>query len=138
MTKPMMPLPIPSHDDKEFWEGCARHELLIQRCGDCGTFRFPPRPMCHNCASMNMEWAKVSGKGEIYSWINVVHPVHPAMIDRVPFAVVLVELDDAPGARLVSNMVDCESEEIEIGMPVQVMFEDVAPEITLYKFKRAA
>ena len=137
MTRSMIPLPAPTQDDREFWEGCSRHELLIQRCIDCGTFRFPPRPMCHNCASMNTEWARVSGKGRIYSWINVVHPVHPAMVDRVPFPVLLVELDDAPGVRLVSNTVDCESEEIEIGMPVRVVFEDVTAEISLYKFRRA-
>tara|TARA_B100001167_G_C16577764_1_gene215493 strand:+ start:271 stop:489 length:219 start_codon:yes stop_codon:yes gene_type:complete len=56
--------------------------------------------------------------------MNVIHPVHPALRDRVPFNVVLVELSDAPGIRMIGNLVDCAYEDIHIGMPVEVMFED--------------
>lgn len=131
-----MPLPAPGPDDGEFWEGCAHHELLIQQCRLCGTFRFPPRPMCPGCASLSAAWTRVSGQGKVYSWINVVHPVHPGLRERVPLLVVLVELDDAPGVRLVSNMAECTAEDIAIGMPVQVEFEDVAPDVLLYTFRR--
>lgn len=137
MTETAMPIPIPHQDNKEYWEGCKRHELLIQRCVDCGTFRYPPRPGCHNCASLNKEWVKVSGKGVIYSYTIVHFPVHPATVNSVPYNVVLVELPDAGGIRLVSN-VDCRNEGIYIGMAVGVVWDDVSREVTLPKFKPRA
>lgn len=130
------PLPLVKRDIKDFWDACKRHELVIQRCKDCGTFRHTPRPMCHNCSSMNTENVVVSGKGTVYSYTIVTHPVHPGFME-VPYAVVLVELPDAGGVRMVSNIVDCPPEEVRIGMPVEVCFDDVTEEITLPRFKRA-
>jgi len=83
---------------------------------------------------MNTEWVKVSGKGRVYSWTIVTRPVHPAF--EVPYAVVIVELDER--VRLVSNIVDCKPEDVYIGMPVEVTFEDVTGEITLPKFRLAS
>lgn len=139
MTKYDKPLPVIRHDTKEFWEGCKRHELLIQKCGDCGTYRHPPRPMCHNCNSLNTEWVKVGGKGIVYSYI-VVHGgefwVTPAGFEKdVPYAVVLIELPDAGRVRMVSNILECKPKDIKIGTPVEVVFDDVTKEITLPKFK---
>ena len=133
-------LPKISEETKEFWEGCKKHELRIQRCKKCGTYRFPPRPMCYRCNSMDVEWAKVSGKGNIYAF-TVVHSAGaesplPGFESEYPYAVVLVELPNAGGVRILSNMVDCELSEIRIGMPVEVVFEPVSEEITLPKFKR--
>jgi hypothetical protein len=82
---------------------------------------------------MNTDWVKLSGKGKVYSWTTVTHPVHPAF--EVPYAVVIVELDE--GVRLVSNIVDCKPEDLYIGMPVEVIFEDVTEEVTLPKFRLA-
>ena len=67
MDKPRKPLPVPDLDTKEYWEGCKRHELLLQRCNQCGHYRFPPSPMCHHCMSMSYEWTRVSGRGRLYS-----------------------------------------------------------------------
>lgn len=129
-------LPTPNLDTKEFWEGCNRHELLIQRCKECGTWRHYPRPLCHNCTSFETEWVRVSGRGQVYSYIIAYHSFHPAFAPRVPYAVVLVELEDAP-VRLASNLVYCPLEEISIGIPVEVVFEEVK-EATLYKFRPRA
>lgn len=137
------PLPKISETTRPFWEGCKRHELLIQRCGDCGTYRFPPRPMCPKCNSMNSGWSKVSGKGEIFSFIVVpgfklqAAPMGSWPEDGYPINVVIVELPDAGGVHIVSNLVECRSEEIKVGMPVKVVFEDVTEEITLPKFRPA-
>ena len=134
-----MPLPQPEPDspDVEFWEACTRHELVVQRCSDCGTFRHTPELICYNCHSFNYGWDMVSGKGTVYSHMNVVHPVHPAVREKVPFNVVLVELSDAPGIRMVGNVVDCPYEDIYIGMSVEVVFEDHPDEgVTLPFWKR--
>jgi len=137
MNRYKKPLPTPDIETKEYWEGCKRHELLVQRCKDCGTYRFPPMPMCPECNSMNKEWAKVSGRGGVYSWFVVHYATHPDFVDEVPYAVVLVELEEQANLRIPSNMVDCKIEDIRAGMPVEVVFEDVTNEISLPKFRPA-
>jgi len=127
--------PLVDYDNQGFWDGVKRHELVFQRCGDCGTFVHPPRPMCPNCQSLNKQWALSSGKGHIYSWSTVAYPkaAYPGI--KVPYAVVLVEMEE--GVRVVSNIVDVEPEDIFIGMPVEVVFDDIDEELTLYKFKKS-
>jgi hypothetical protein len=129
------PLPRPTVDTKEYWEGCKRHELLVQRCRDCGAYRFYPAGMCHRCQSVNSEWANVSGKGTIYSWIVVNRPVSPAWADEVPYIAVIVELDEDAGVRIPGNLVDCAPNDVKAGMPVEVVFEDVTSEVTLPKWR---
>lgn len=130
------PLPRTTPETKQFWEGCRRHELLLQRCMDCGTLRHYPQPMCPTCGSWNAEWAKVSGKGKVYSYIVTAHPFHPGFAAEAPYATAIVELDE--GVRLVSSIADCPPEDISIGMPVEVVFDDVTDEVTLPRFRRVA
>lgn len=118
------PRPVPEYDAEEFWAGCRRHELLMQRCGNCGKYRWLPRPMCPHCNSLQREWVKVSGRGKVFTWTIVTHPVHPAAASKVPYNVVEVELEEQPDLRIVSNLVDCQNEDISFGMPVEVVFED--------------
>jgi len=127
------PIPVITAEAREFWEGCKRHELLIQRCKDCGTYRHYPRPMCPKCGSWNTEWARVSGKGKVYTWTVAVQPFHPGFMEETPYAAVIIELDE--GVRLVSNVMDVKPEDLYVGMPVEVVFEDVTEEVTLPKFK---
>ena len=121
-----MPLPAasPYDFDLPFWEACKRHELVIQRCSKCATLRHTPEIICHVCRSFDYDWQRVSGKGKVFSHMNVVYPAHPALRERVPFNVVVVELEDAPGIRMVGNLIDTPYEEIQTGMPVEVFFED--------------
>ena len=134
-TEYQKPLPEITEETKEYWEGCKRHELRMQRCKECGTYVWYPQPMCHNCNSMNLEWTRVSGKGMVYSYTIIHHPTGRAWESEVPYAVVLVELPE--GVRMVSNLVDCRQEDVKIGMPVEVVFDDVTQEITLPKFRPA-
>ena len=67
MNIPGKSLPIPDEDTKEFWEGCKRGELLIQRCNKCEKYRFQPRAICPYCMSLESEWTKTGGKGKVYS-----------------------------------------------------------------------
>lgn len=131
-----LPLPEFHVDYQEFWQGCRKRELVIQRCKDCGWYRHYPRPLCPRCHSWNMEWAKVSGKGNLWSWAIVTHPIDPVVSDRVPYNVVEIELVEQEGLRMISNLIDCEPRDMYIGMPVEVVFEEVTPEITLPRFRR--
>ena len=140
MNEYKKPLPKIREEVKEFWEGCKRHELLIQKCKDCGTYRFPPQLMCPECNSVDKYWSRVSGKGKVHSFIIVrrtkdISVRSPLRGFDYPYAVVLIELPDAGGVHIVSNMIDCEMEEIKIGMPVEVVFDDVSEEIALPKFR---
>ena len=131
-----LPMPFIDEDNRPYWEACKRHEMVMQKCSDCGKFRFPPHVMCPYCNSFRSEWPKVSGKGHVFSWIVVHPPVLPVFKDRTPFPVVLIELEE--GTRLVSHLLDCGAEETEIGMPVELdSFEDVSEEIALPMFRRA-
>jgi len=121
---------------RPFWEAARRHELVVQRCRGCGTPRFPARDICSRCLSREAEWAPVSGRGTVFSY-TVMHQVyHPAFAAEVPYAVIVVELEE--GARLLSNLVGCPVGDIAPGMPVEAVFEDVTPEVTLPKFRPRA
>jgi len=124
-------------DNRPFWEAVDRHELVLQRCGACERYLQPPRPMCPECRSMDtLEWVPSPGRGEIYSYVNFTtdRMAYPAM--KIPYSVVLVELEE--GVRLVSNMADLEPDEVQIGLPVEVCFDDISDDLTLFKFKTRA
>jgi len=128
--------PIPEIDETlaPFFAAAKERRLVVQRCGGCGRLRFPPRELCNVCLAVEATWIPVSGRGEIYSY-NVMHQVyHPGFAREVPYAVVMVKLAEGPA--MISNLVDCPLDEIRIGMPVEVVFEEVSPEVTLPKFRR--
>ena len=127
------PIPTVTPEMRPFYEAAKRHELAMQRCDSCGVHRFPAREMCSHCLSSNSSWVKVSGKGEVFSF-NVMHQVyHPGFAAEAPYAVVLVKL--AEGAKLNTNLVGVKPHDIKIGMPVEVVFEDITDEVTLPKFR---
>jgi uncharacterized OB-fold protein len=128
------PLPVIDHLSAPFWEGCKAHELRLQRCRACGALRFPAGPVCLQCRSPKADWVPSKGRGRVYSWIVVRHPV-PAEIyaQDVPYVVALVELDE--GVRMPTNVVGCPPEEVTAGMPVEVVFRDVNAEVSLPQFK---
>ena len=129
------PLPRRRGMAGEFYEYCKKHELRFQRCTDCGTWRHVPRDMCAKCGSFNWAWAQSSGKGKLFSWTTVMQPMLPQFADRVPYSPVVVEMDE--GVRILSELVDVSNEELRLGLPVEVAFDDVTPEVTLPKFRRA-
>lgn len=130
-----LPRPVPEPENQPFWDGLLDGELRVQRCSACETLRHPPRPMCSNCQSLEVEWVPLSGAGSIYSYIVSHQAVHPALVDRVPFATVLVELDE--GLRMVSNLVDLAAEDIAIGLRVRLAPRRLDDEIALPLFERA-
>jgi uncharacterized OB-fold protein len=132
MTDYKKPIPTITDDLRPFFTAAKRHELVVQRCRGCGAYRFPPRELCSSCLSREADWVPVSGRGEIFSY-NVMHQVyHPGFADAVPYAVVVVRLDE--GAKMTSNLVGVKPEDIRIGMRVHVVFEDITDEVTLPKF----
>jgi uncharacterized OB-fold protein len=117
---------MPANDglDTEFWDAVKRHELVVQRCNACQTFQWGPEWVCYNCHSFDLGWARVSGRGRIYSWERPWHPVHPALVGNGPYLVVLVELPDADNVRMVGNLLGDPMQDVVIGSEVQAVFED--------------
>jgi uncharacterized OB-fold protein len=120
-------------DSQPFWQGTARGELLVQRCGQCGRMRIPPRPMCQDCRSIASEWVPLSGKGRVWSYVVPHPPLLPAYTELAPFNVITVELDEDPSLRLIGNLVasadgpinEIDPHSIAIGEPVRVVFAKV-------------
>ena len=129
--------PLPTLDGltREFYNWCRRGDLRFQRCNACQDWRHVPRPMCAVCGSFAWTWRRSSGRGTVFSWTVAVRPMHPAFQNDAPYAPVVIEM--AEGVRLVSEMLDCSPDALEIGMPVELVFDHVTPQITLPKFKRA-
>jgi len=127
------PVPVPDHVTGPFWEAAKQGRFLIQRCAGCGAHQFYPQSSCRRCLSEELEWMDANGKGTIYSY-TVIHraPNRPFEPD-VPYTVALVDLDE--GCRMLSNIVDVDPEDVRVGMPVEVMFEEITPEISLPKFR---
>lgn len=131
---------MPDVDDwntREWWTHVKEHRLVVQRCKACGTFRHPPSPVCYRCRSFEHEWAPLSGRGVVYSYTIAYHPPSPALKDLVPYNVVLVELQDAGGVRMLGNLLDADLGEIRVGLPVEVVFENISDKVTLPQWRLA-
>jgi uncharacterized OB-fold protein len=135
MASHARPIPTITPEMRPFFAAAKRRELAVQRCAKCGALRFPARPLCSHCLSRDSEWVAVSGRGEVFSY-GIMHQVyHPGFADAVPYAVVVVRLDE--GVKMVSNLVGVPTQEVAIGIPVRVVFEDITEEVTLPKFTPA-
>jgi uncharacterized OB-fold protein len=131
-----MPLPGVSRATEPFWQGCAEHKLLVQRCSRCGTHRHAPAPLCANCQSTGYTWEQSRGEGTVYSYMVAAHPVHASLKEQVPYTVAVVKLDDCGGVCITSNLMDTEAAAVRIGMRVKVAWEDVGQGMTLPRFVR--
>jgi uncharacterized OB-fold protein len=133
------PRPVPEPDEVTafFWEAAAGGRLMVQRCRACNTFQYPPEVVCTKCQSEDLVPTEVSGRGSLYSFATVDRPFHPGFIDRLPYVVALVELEEQAGLRLITNLVDTDPATVKIGMPVEVTYER-RTDVTLPQFRPAA
>lgn len=130
------PIPSITPEMREFFDGARAGRLMVQKCDDCGTLRFPAYEICSKCNSTHSQWVPVSGRGEVFSF-NIMHQVyHPAFAKEVPYAVVVVELEE--GCKFTSNLLGVKSHDIRCGMPVEVVFESLSPEVSIPKFRLRA
>jgi uncharacterized OB-fold protein len=128
------PLPVITASDKDFWDGAKRHEFMLYHCTNCGAYYYPA-VHCVSCDSPQMEWTRTSGKGTVVTFIVYHMAYHPSWKDDIPYNVAWVELREGP--IFMTNIVSCKNEDIRVGMPVEVIFDDVTEEVTLPKFKPA-
>ena len=139
------PLPVTDDPaDAPMWEAALRGELVVQACVDCGRLRFPPRPMCPDCQSLDTGWQKLSGRGQLWSYCVAHPPLLPAFEKDAPYNVAVIQLDEAPTLRIFGRVVrggaasgSGEAREpvdpslLVIGARLQVVFEKVADDVAL-------
>jgi len=118
-----------------FWEGCARGELLIQRCPACGHRQFYPRAMCTACAA-TPEWETASGRGTVHTFTVIRQNHAKPFRDLLPYAVAVVELDEGP--RMMGNVVGCPIDDVAVGMPVEVHFDAAGDDLAIPYWRPAS
>jgi uncharacterized OB-fold protein len=129
-----MPLILPQVDDlnRPFWDGARAGVLRLQRCGGCDTLRYPISPVCPSCLSTEYTWDEVSGRGEVYTFGIFRHVYNDAWRDRAPYAVAIVKL--AEGPFMIADLVGVDVDAVTVGMPVEVHFDSVTPDLTIPRF----
>ena len=134
-----MPRPQPTLDDAGFWARCAERSLCFQCCADCGLPRHPPTPLCARCHSARQGWLEAPAQAFVYSFTVVRHATHPAVADRLPYVVAVVEFAGLPQVRLVSNVTDVDPATVHIGMPLQLWWDKLEgePPMVLPRFRPA-
>jgi len=131
-AKPRRVRPALGHDNAWWWEqGVGNKKLLIQKCESCGKLRHPPRPMCPHCQSLDWGSIEASGRATLHSYVLMYYPEFPPF--EYPHAVGLFDLEE--GTRFVSNLVTDDLDAIEIGMPVELYFDQVDDELVLPLFR---
>jgi uncharacterized OB-fold protein len=118
-----------------FWDAAAQHRLVVAQCGTCGTCRMPPTPFCPACQSQQIDWKTLSGLGEIYTYTIVDRAILPGMADHLPYVPAVITLEGGGGVRLISNVVDVALAELAIGMPVQVVWDDLREGVAVPRFR---
>lgn len=126
-------LPSPDNVSREFFEGVKRHELLIQQCVSCEKHMSPGRMQCPLCWSRDLKWVKAKGTGKIYTFAVMHQKYHPGWEEDIPYNFGIVELDE--GVRLHTNFVEIANDQLKVNLPVEVIFSDVTPDVTLHRFK---
>lgn len=127
-------LPRPTPVSRPWWEACRRRQLLLQRCTDCGRHQFYPRTLCAACGG-TVDWVRAAGRGRVLTYTVVRHPVSPAYADEIPLVLALIELEEGPV--MMSSLSGCAPDEVGIGLPVEVLFEEWTAEITMPRFRPA-
>ena len=134
---PYRVLPLPDELSQPFWDASKQNTLVIQRCQKCGFYLHPPVFLCTNCRDREaaLIFEKVSGRGAVYS-----HYIHydkeiGGFEDKVPYPVVLVELEEQRGLFMATNILDCPYDQIKMGLPVEVVFERANDDISIPQFK---
>jgi uncharacterized protein len=133
VTEPMrwfpdaMPLPAASPDTLPWWQAAAEHRLVLQVCDACDRPRHPPSPVCPHCRSWNAHFVDHPPIGTIYTFTVV----HQAFVPDMPVPYVIAVVDVMAGIRIVTNIVDADPADVRIGLPVELLWEDMGPDLAL-------
>lgn len=126
------PKPLVTSANEIFWNATAESRLVLQRCSSCDTVAWPTRRHCSQCWTETLVEFDASGRGKVYSF-TVVRKGQNDYKEAAPFVVAYVELDEGP--RVMTNIVDCAPDDVEVDMAVEVVFHDTGHGNALYRFR---
>ena len=127
------PLPKPTAWSQPFWDGAKEGKLLLKRCKVCGHIDHPPYLFCTECSSEESEWIQASGKGKLYAYAVNTYGVPFPFMEDLPYVLAMIDLQEGP--RMISNVVQCDHNELKNGMELEVVFEAASSEISLPKWR---
>ncbi len=127
------PTPVIQPWTKEFWKATQQGKLLVQHCKDCNSKIFFPKKVCPECWSENLNWIESTGKAKVYTYTEMIDMVEPKFMADLPYIIAMVDLDE--GIRMTTRIVNCKSEDVAIGMDVEVVFQEISPECSLPVFQ---
>lgn len=119
-------------DTREFWDGTKQGRLLLRHCRSCDAVHYYPRPFCPECWSDDVDWVDAKGTGSVYTWSTVMQNDLPPFHEQVPYVAAIVELDEGP--RMMTRLVDVDSDTIAMGMSVTARFEPLDDDVTIVVF----
>ena len=129
------PLPAPDADSAVLWRGLRDGVLLLQHCANCGHVQYYQQAMCRQCGGENLVHRAASGRGKVHSFSVVHRAPGPAFKADLPYAVLLIDLEEGP--RMISTYTGGKAEEVTFDMDVVLVCEPVNEDITLPRFRRA-
>ncbi|MCW1384691.1 OB-fold domain-containing protein [Novosphingobium sp. KCTC 2891] len=133
MTLPRIRPATWDRDTGPFFAAAAERRLVYKHCNACGRGNHVPTPSCRFCGSTDTAWREAEGKGTLYTWTTVTHPVHPAY--PAPYTVVIVTLEAAPDVRLTGSVPG--APDLAPGQPMEVWFEDLGEGCVLPNWRPA-
>lgn len=129
-------MPRITADTLPFWNACAEHKLVFQKCSDCGHVRWPAALICPECLSKRFSWIESKGRGKIYSYVVFHRAFHPTLSNQLPYIVASVDL--AEGVRLLTDIINCDTRDVDCEKEVEVQYIDVGNSVVLPLFQLAA
>jgi uncharacterized OB-fold protein len=129
------PQPAADWETRAYWEGCGRHQLVLQRCQSCGTVQHRPRAMCVSCFADDIVHFVASGRGTVHTFSIIEQNQAPPFRDACPYVLAYVELEEGP--RVMTNIVGCEASEVSIGQSVVVDYQDRDEGFAVPRFRPA-
>ena len=131
------PIPVPQGESDVYWQKAKEHELWLRSCNECGGAYFYPRDISPCCFSKDTTWVRASGKATLFTYAIVERAPHPGFVPDVPFVTAIVKLEEGP--KMATNIVMEEPtpEKLQIGMALEVVFEDINDDLALPKFAPA-
>jgi len=127
------PIPLKDQDNKAYWDAADQHKLSLQKCNDCKHYAHPPGPSCAKCGSESLCWEEFGQdvKAKIYSYVITYRPFLPGFQDDLPTIIALAKLDKVPEVKIMCNVLNCNVEDVHIGLPVRMIWDDITEDRAL-------
>jgi uncharacterized OB-fold protein len=124
------PLPVSTPETAAFWAACKRRQFLYRHCLRCDRAYHFPRSICPFCWRGDVEWRTAVGRGHLYAYAIQYQP-RPWI--ESPYVTAVVTLAAGPHVTMILEGVPPDPTQIRSGMAVELVFEDIDDEMTLYK-----